>query len=90
MIAQEEKELLISFSQTNSSDIVISVYYENEKIKLVQHNDNNSFIWVSSQDELKEIVTNIMRTWCYDTNRYYYNLEYGESLVYDIWDFEIR
>ena len=91
MIAQEEKELLISFSQTNSSDIVISVYYENEKIKLVQHNDNNSFFWVSSQDELKEIVTNIMRTWSYDTNRYYYyNLEYGESLVYDIWDFEIR
>ncbi len=34
MIAQEEKELLISFSQTNSSDIVISVYYENEKSNL--------------------------------------------------------
>jgi len=42
MIAQEEKELLISFLQTNSSDIVISVYYENEKIKLVQHNSKNT------------------------------------------------
>ena len=91
MIAQEEeKELLISFSNTNRSDIVISIYYENEKIKLVKHYNNNSFFWVSSEDDLKKIVTNIMDTWCYDTNTYYYNLEYGESLVYGIWDFEIR
>ena len=88
MVAQEEKELLISFSNTNS-DVVISIYYENEKIKLV-HANSNSFFWVNCLDDLKRIVTNIMETWCYDTSTYYYNLEYGESIVYDILDVEIR
>ena len=56
------------------------MFFKNIRLLITKMNIKNQF---------KKVI-NIMETWYYDTNTYYYNLEYGESLVYDIWDFEIR